>query len=77
MDEYMNVYCVGWMYNLNGLSTTTHRHRDVVPPSITNNAPELKTIGISAYSPPSINVTLTNVNSLYLLTKSYSPHIVN
>lgn len=38
---------------LNGLSTTTHRHRDVyevvVPPSITNNAPEIKTIGISAY----------------------------
>lgn len=53
MDEYMNVHCDGWMYNFNGLSTTTHRHRDVyevvVPPSITNNAPEIKTIGISAY----------------------------
>jgi hypothetical protein len=31
----------------------------------------------SNYSPPSINVTLINVNSLYLLTKSYSPHIAN
>ena len=26
---------------------------------------------------PLINVTLINVNSLYLLTKSYSPHIAN
>jgi hypothetical protein len=31
----------------------------------------------SHYSPSSINVTLINVNSLYLLTKSYSPHIAN
>ena len=29
------------------------------------------------YSPPSINVTLRNVNSLYLLIKLYSPHIAN
>ena len=29
------------------------------------------------YNPPSINVTLINVNSLYLLTKLYSPHIAN
>ena len=29
------------------------------------------------YSPPSINVTFINVNSLYLLTKLYSPHIAN
>ena len=32
---------------------------------------------VLVYSPPSINVTLINVNSLYLLTKSYSPHIAN
>jgi hypothetical protein len=31
----------------------------------------------SIYSPPSINVTLMNVNSLSLLTKSYFPHIAN
>ena len=29
------------------------------------------------YSPPSINITLINVNSLYLLTKSYFPPIAN
>ena len=29
------------------------------------------------YSPPLINVTLIIVNSLYLLTKLYSPHIAN
>ena len=29
------------------------------------------------YSPPSINATLINVNSLYSLTKAYSPHIAN
>jgi hypothetical protein len=32
---------------------------------------------ILQYSPSSINVTLINVNSLYLLTKSYPPHIAN
>ena len=29
------------------------------------------------YSPPSINVTLKNVNSFYFLTISYSPYIAN
>ena len=29
------------------------------------------------YNPPSMKVTLININSLYLLTKSYSPHIAN
>ena len=30
-----------------------------------------------SYSQPSIHVTLITVNSLYLLTNSYSPHIAN
>jgi hypothetical protein len=43
-----------------------------------SNWMKVVSVGIfSWYSPPSINVTLINVNLLYLLTKSYSPHTAN
>jgi hypothetical protein len=56
---------------------TTVRSSPVIPGSASSLGTKTGPMQSFQYSPPSINVTLINVNSLYLLTKLYSPHIAN